>query len=96
MQLKCYQDHIGEKVPFKIHDSDLINKINRGLTSCWSMGATTKSHGTTTTTTSTTPIKRLSLGGRRKNKRMKKINKKNHIIEEAKTKELIPKLILYP
>jgi|688.fasta_scaffold774877_1 hypothetical protein len=43
MRLKCKDKvPIREEVPFDVRDSDLVNKIDKGLTSCWE---TSKSKG---------------------------------------------------
>ena len=70
MRLKCNKDPIGGEVPFDNSDGKLVNKIDTGLTSCWEMSKS-KSKGK---------------GGRRKSKRINRINKKQSSNRRNKTK----------
>jgi len=80
MQLKCYQDHDGEKVPFDNSDGELLNKIDRGLTDCWENSKrNSKRHDRDRDYSFGRVGKpRLHMGGKIKSKRIKRSKSKSN------------------
>ena len=85
MKLKCNKYH-GEEVPFDNSDGNLVNKIDTGLTGCWKNSRSNSNSRDRGDSFHRMVKPRLTLGGRRNSKRIKKINKKQSSNRRNKNK----------